>query len=528
MDKKELLNFCIEKKVLLDKDLLEIFSNSEDFSSVKMFIEQIQSLTNKNIITKEVLNSNKDNLREFFLSDPRNKEILKELTIKFGLNLEISAKIHSQKELINNLEKEQSKVKILNSYSSISKDFGVKDFINYFRNRFNEMKNYFSNNVKFENLISINRLSKEKQNVSLIGMVLDKSLTKNKNFILEIEDLTGRIKLLISKEKSNLIELVENISLDSVLCFKCSGNKEVLFVNEIIYPDSDLPIRKKSPVEEYALFISDLHFGSKKFFKEEFFKFIDYLNGKDGNLEEVNKIKYLFIVGDVVTGVGNYPDQEKDLEFTDLEKQFQGLADALKLIRKDIQIIISPGNHDGVRLMEPQPIFDEKYAWPLYNINNIFLVSNPSLINISERKGFEGFNILVYHGFSFNYFARAIPKLISADAMNHPEKIMEYLLMNRHLAPTHGSVQYVPSEKDFHIIKKIPDIFVSGHTHKSDVFYYNNILVISGSTWEAMTTYQEKFGNIPDHCKVPMVNLKTRAVKILDFENYENKEEEKK
>jgi len=33
-----------------------------------------------------------------------------------------------------------------------------------------------------------------------------------------------------------------------------------------------------------------------------------------------------------------------------------------------------------------------------------------------------------------------------------------------------------------------------------------------------MTPYQEKFGNTPDHCKVPMFNLKTRAVKILDFE----------
>jgi len=33
-----------------------------------------------------------------------------------------------------------------------------------------------------------------------------------------------------------------------------------------------------------------------------------------------------------------------------------------------------------------------------------------------------------------------------------------------------------------------------------------------------MTPYQEKFGNEPDHCKVPMFNLKTREVKLLDFE----------
>ena len=53
--------------------------------------------------------------------------------------------------------------------------------------------------------------------------------------------------------------------------------------------------------------------------------------------KESKKIKYLFFVGDVVTGVGNYPNQEKDLEITDLEEQFFGLAELLGKIRKDIK-----------------------------------------------------------------------------------------------------------------------------------------------------------------------------------------------
>ena len=95
---------------------------------------------------------------------------------------------------------------------------------------------------------------------------------------------------------------------------------------------------------------------------------------------------------------------------------------------------------------------------------------------------------------------------------------MAYLLMNRHLAPTHSSTLYFPSEEDPLIIKKAPDIFLSGHTHKSAVSYYNNILTISSSSWESMTAFQERMGNEPDFCKVPMLNLKTREVKILDFE----------
>jgi DNA polymerase II small subunit/DNA polymerase delta subunit B len=98
------------------------------------------------------------------------------------------------------------------------------------------------------------------------------------------------------------------------------------------------------------------------------------------------------------------------------------------------------------------------------------------------------------------------------------------LLKHRHLAPTHGSTQYFPLEKDPLIIDEVPDIMVSSHTHKCATSYYNNVLVVSTSCWEAMTPYQEKFGNEPDHCKVPMINLKTREIKILDFEDPEEKE----
>jgi len=106
-------------------------------------------------------------------------------------------------------------------------------------------------------------------------------------------------------------------------------------------------------------------------------------------------------------------------------------------------------------------------------------------------------------------------------AAQTPEIIMKYLLKNRHLAPTHGSNQYYPYEEDKLLIKKVPDIFVAGHTHKSGISYHNNILVVSISTWEAMTPYMEKVGSKPDFCKVPMFNLKTRQIKILDFEENE-------
>ena len=187
-------------------------------------------------------------------------------------------------------------------------------------------------------------------------------------------------------------------------------------------------------------------------------------------------------------------------------------------MRSSVKIIICPGNHDSVRIMEPQPVLDEKYAWPLYNLKNVILVGNPVTVNIGANALFEGFDVLMYHGYSFHYYAENIPRLMKEKAIHQPDKVSHYILKNRSLAPTHSSTLYFPSEKDPFIIEKIPDIFLTGHLHKSSISYYNNILVVSSSTWESKTAFQEKMGNEPDFCKVPMFNLKTRAVKILDFE----------
>ena len=534
MEQKDILKFCLTEGLLLDKEVLSLFSETNDFESVKLIIEKIKRSTQQRIITKGIFYQNKENVNQIFLGLPKeNQKSLEKLKIKLGLSIEISKEKEiipsfqdDEKEKINAFqfsEKEKNNesandVKIISTTANIIKKIEVKNFVKYFRNRFLEMRNILQEHPDLNNLVSINKISGNRQGISVIGLISDKKVTKNKNILFEIEDLTGKIKVLINQNKPELYKKAEEITLDSVIGFSVSGNREIVFVNEIFFPDSMILERKKSLVEEYALFIGDLHFGSKLFLKDNFLKFIDYLNGKVPNTPEVEKIRYLFIVGDLITGVGNYPNQEKDLMIVDLEEQFLRVAELLGKIRKDIKIIISPGNHDGVRLMEPQPVLDEKYAWPLYNMKNVVLTENPCNLNIGAKQNFSGFDVLTYHGFSFPFYANNISRLMLKKAMNTPEEIMKYLLKNRHLAPTHASVQYFPLEKDALMIRKIPDIFVSAHTHKSGISYYNNILVISTSCWEAMTPYQEKFGNEPDHCKVPMFNLKTRAVKILDFE----------
>ena len=94
------------------------------------------------------------------------------------------------------------------------------------------------------------------------------------------------------------------------------------------------------------------------------------------------------------------------------------------------------------------------------------------------------------------------------------------------MAPSHGDMIYIPDSKsDPMLIKEVPDIITTGDLHKMDIDKYNGILIISNSCWQLMTAFEEKVGNKPDYCKVPLLNLKTGSIKILDFFDAESKEE---
>lgn len=222
------------------------------------------------------------------------------------------------------------------------------------------------------------------------------------------------------------------------------------------------------------------------------------------------------MLGDVVDGVGVYPGQEKELAIVDLQEQYDEAAYLLSQVRPDIKIIMIPGNHDASREAQPQPIFDEKYAGALYKLKNALILSNPSFINIAADEKFEGYNVMLYHGHSLNYYANNIHSLINKGYKN-PELLLSYLFKRRHLAPTHGSTPYIPLDRDPFVIDKLPDLIAIGELHKLSTTYNNNIAFITCSTWQAKTSYQVKVGHEPDPAKVPALDLRTNTIRVLDF-----------
>lgn len=477
--RKKILELCEEKGFFLNKEMLDFFSNlkKEDFLKIIDFFSNLK--IKEKVITKKIFNKYK---KEF--------------------------------EDISVDKYKKDNFKILSEIEFSSKKIKTIDFIKYFRYRYTFIKEILEYKG-FNNLISIRKIDSNNGIYSIIGMVYSKKLTKNKNLLVEIEDLTGRINILINKENKDLFNKAQNLLLDDIVVFEVSGSNKMLFVNNIIYPDSELEKEKYGKFDEYIAFVSDFHVGSKMFLEKNLLKFISWLNGEIGDVRSkkiAQKIKYLFIVGDNIDGVGVYPNQENFLKIKTVREQYKKLAEILKKIREDIQIIMCPGQHDSVWVGEPQKKIPEKWSEDLYKIKNLTLISNPALIEINED-----FKILMYHGASINRFINEFSEIRLKYKHNSPTKIIKEILKRRHLSSIYGKMDNVPYEKDFLLIEEIPDIIVSADQHRAEVDSYNNILMVSTSCWQSKTPFEEKVGNNPDPCKVPLFNLKTREVKIIDF-----------
>jgi len=102
--------------------------------------------------------------------------------------------------------------------------------------------------------------------------------------------------------------------------------------------------------------------------------------------------------------------------------------------------------------------------------------------------------------------------------MNRSDLIMELLLKYRHLAPSFTSTQQMPNiKKDPMLIDIVPDFFITGHIHTAIHHQYKKTTCLNCSAWCKETEYQKKIGLKPDPCKIFLVNLKTREVKVKSF-----------
>jgi DNA polymerase II small subunit len=391
----------------------------------------------------------------------------------------------------------------------------TKDFTKLFVDRYSALSKILKKQRReLANAIPIDRAIKSGfKEIQIVGIVKDVRTTSNGHRLIELEDESDMAMCIALKNNRELLNMANEVVLDEVIGIRgqLSKNGDLVVIKSVVYPDISIQNeRHRSDVPLYAAFLSDIHIGSKQFMEDEWQAFLRWINGEMGNSRQkdvAGKIKYLVIPGDVVDGIGIYPQQDKELSIVDVYRQYEALAEQLRLIPEHVSMIIQPGNHDAVRPAEPQPTF-EKEIQDLFSGMNMTFVGNPCYFSL------HGVEILSYHGQSLLDYATNIQHL----KYNEPVEIMKVMLRKHHLAPTYGGyTPLAPEHFDYMVINRIPDIFVTGHVHLAQISDYRGITLINASSWQTQTTYQKMLNFVPDSGKLPIVNLMSGNVTMMDF-----------
>jgi len=383
----------------------------------------------------------------------------------------------------------------------------VDNFIAHFRNRFERISRMLrrSNPVPGVELADIRKHLNEK--VRIIVLISEKRDTKKGNLLFEVEDMTGTFKVVVSQSRFNdkIMDKAKAVLLDDIVAITGKVLEPYLIAEDIEWPDLPV-IREKKQVEAdvAVAYLSDLHFGSRHFLVKHLKSFSDWLHGRGEAKELAGKVKYICIAGDIVDGIGIYPNQEKDLIVKDIYQQYKMFDDFLQSVPDYIEVIAAPGNHDAVRRGEPQPALGKDMV-----SSDIHLVGNPSYATI------EGVKHLIYHATSMDSMISSIPHM----SYMHPEKVMVEYLKRRHLSPIYGGNLIIPENVDYMVIEEPPDVFHSGHVHKNGYTQYRGTLVINSGTFQDQTDYQVKQGHVPTPALVPVYEMKSGRLHTLDFKS---------
>ena len=398
--------------------------------------------------------------------------------------------------------------KILKDTSKKSYTSGnIKDIVSYFSSRYHKIRDFLKKRKDLSDYSPIADIYQSQDVVKLIGMVKEVRTTKNNHKIIELEDESGEISVLVHNENHKLFDKSETLVRDEVLGVVGSRKGNLIIASEIIHPG--VPRVEEKKMDFSVVFISDVHIGSSTFLEDSFNKFIQWINGDFGSPEQreiAASVKYLVVAGDIVDGIGIYPHQDKELTIKDITLQYDEAARLFGQIRQNIKIIIAPGNHDASRVAEPQPAVPEEYAGALYKLKNLEFVSNPALVSL------DGLKTLIYHGRSFDDMAMTVK------GMSHEQSdlIMKELMEKRHIAPIYGERTPLASELEDHlVIDEIPHVLHTGHVHINSYKKYKGVHLINSGTFQSQTEFQKIYNIVPTCGEVPV--LHQGVFKVLKF-----------
>ncbi len=382
---------------------------------------------------------------------------------------------------------------------------GIDGFTTLFSDRYSKLLKIMMQRSQAKKLTSIGNVTGGKlgEETFVAGLLMDRKSERDVTKLV-IDDPTGSLEMLVFNQE--LQETANSLLMDQfVMASITNGKNGGFIVKELLVPDVPDHIPNRSKTDTYAVLISDIHVGSKYFMEKEFAEFVSWLSSPD---PVARKVRFLLIGGDIIDGVGIFPNQDKELLLTDINEQMAKAAQMLDKIPKHIKTFIIPGNHDPGRRALPQPAIPEKHNMSLWNRENFFMLGNPSVVDLN------GVKVLMFHGQSLDDVVGTTPGLSYAQ----PAKAMRALLRTRHLSPIYGKrTPIAPELEDFMVINDVPDIFHSGHVHVVDLDMYKGTLIVNSGAWQSQTGFQASVGITPTPGIAIIVNLATMKVFTKDF-----------
>ena len=363
----------------------------------------------------------------------------------------------------------------------------------------------FRNKSRFSSLDKENGGPPIIDSVFVAGLIMLKRNRIN-DVELVIDDTTGSIPAVCKTR--DLINEASTLVLDQMLMLEISPSKRNsndFIVKDIIFPDIPEHVPSKSGTESYVALISDLHVGSKYFMEKEFKDFVSWLSSDD---DIVRKINFVCIAGDIVDGIGIYPNQDRELIDLNIKSQISYAADLLEKIPKRMHVFLIPGNHDPGRRALPQTALTNLRDFK--SLENFSILGNPSFIELNRVK------LLMFHGQSLDDVIATVPGL----SYSKPVEAMKILLRSRHLSPIYGNrTPIAPESEDMLVIDDVPDVFHAGHVHITQVGRYKGTLIVNSGAWQRQTKFQQTMGINPTPGICILVNLATLQSFKRDF-NY--------
>ncbi|MGY5859761.1 MAG: metallophosphoesterase [Candidatus Thorarchaeota archaeon] len=437
---------------------------------------------------------------------------------------------------------------------SVGSEGIIGDFLQLSRDRFDRIKNIYMARIDTQNAIppSVAKMRKNPTKRTtpmdgdgarrsrppsqvVLGIIRDRRISKAGNVIVDIEEYQrpqelrdGQIDTTTAPNESilciipskltglkgqNLAEKANALLLDEIVCI--SGHVDYdsrMIADDVLFPD--IPTARQighAKRDIYAAFISDLHCGSQEFLEDELDNFIAWLNGRDvddADKSMAENTRYLFIAGDMVDGISVYPSQREHLAISSLYDQYALIAEKLRKLPDRVKVFCIPGNHDAARQALPKPPILRTFSEPLYNLDNVTMLGDPSQVTI------EGVSVLITHGDSLDDLVTMLP----GASYTEPAIPMKELLKKRHLAPVYGGkTELAPLQRDWMVIDTPPDVVHFGHAHHNAVDNYRGVQIINSGTFQSQTDFMRKQGVVPTPGIVTFLNLRTGAPEVKLF-----------